>query len=252
MWSSESLTGRSEAHLAPAPAELDGRDDRNSPFLLHPGAAAGLASLREAGLARGIDLKVISGFRPFARQRSIWNRKVSGELALRNRAGEVVSPRDFAPAELLALLSTWSALPGASRHHWGTDVDVFDAAARPEGYDVRLVPEEYAPGGPFAKLGAWLDELAADPGFAFARPYFGGEEKNGRLAGVPAVCPVAPEPWHLSARSPARGAQGDFDPGALRALLADPAPGEEIALADEVLADFEGYFREWILSGFVS
>ncbi|MBP5351526.1 MAG: M15 family metallopeptidase, partial [Fibrobacterales bacterium] len=182
MWNSETLTGRSEAHLVPAPAELDGRDDRSSPFLLHPDAAAELATLREAGLARGIDLKVASGFRPFARQRSIWNRKVSGELKLRNRAGEVVSPRDFPPVELLGLLSTWSALPGASRHHWGTDVDVFDAAARPEGYEVQLVPEEYAPGGPFAKLGAWLDELAADPGFAFARPYFGGEGKEGRLA----------------------------------------------------------------------
>ena len=247
MWNSETLTGRSEAHLVPAPAELDGRDDRSSPFLLHPGAAAELATLREAGLARGIDLKVASGFRPFARQRSIWNRKVSGELKLRNRAGEVVSPRDFAPAELLELLSTWSALPGASRHHWGTDVDVFDAAARPEGYEVQLVPEEYVPGGPFAKLGAWLDELAADPGFAFARPYFGGEGKGGRRA-----CPVAPEPWHLSARAPARGAQEHYDPAALRALLADPAPGEEIALAGEVLADFGGYFREWILSGFVS
>ncbi|MBO7500312.1 MAG: M15 family metallopeptidase [Fibrobacterales bacterium] len=247
MWNSETLTGRSEAHLVPAPAELDGRDDRSSPFLLHPGAVSELATLREAGLARGIDLKVASGFRPFARQRSIWNRKVSGELKLRNRAGEVVSPRDFAPAALLELLSTWSALPGASRHHWGTDVDVFDAAARPEGYEVQLVPEEYAPGGPFAKLGAWLDELAAAPGFAFARPYFGGEGKKGRRA-----CPVAPEPWHLSARSPARGAQEHYDPAVLRALLADPAPGEEIALADEVLADFEGYFREWILSGFVS
>ena len=174
-------------------------------------------------------------------------RKVSGELPLRNRAGEIVSPRDFPPAELLGLLSTWSALPGASRHHWGTDVDVIDAAARPEGYDVRLVPGEYAPGGPFAKLGAWLDELAADPGFAFARPYFGGDGKGGRRP-----CPVAPEPWHLSARAPARGAQASCAPEALRDLLRNPAPGEEIALASEVLAGFEGYFREWILSGFVS
>ena len=247
MWNSETLTGRSEAHLAPAPEELDGRDDRSSPFLLHPDAAAALVALREAGLRRGIDLRVISGFRSFARQRSIWNRKVSGELPLRNRAGEIVSPRDFPPAELLGLLSTWSALPGASRHPWGTDVDVIDAAARPEGYDVRLVPEEYAPGGPFAKLGAWLDELAADPGFAFARPYFGGDGQGGRRP-----CPVAPEPWHLSARAPARGAQASCAPEALRDLLRNPAPGEEIALASEVLAGFEGYFREWILSGFVS
>ena len=28
----------------------------------------------------------------------------------------------------------WSALPGASRHHWGTDFDVFDRAAVPPDY----------------------------------------------------------------------------------------------------------------------
>ena len=246
MWNSETLTGRSEAHLVPAPAELDGRDDRSSPFLLHPGAVSELATLREAGLARGIDLKVASGFRPFARQRSIWNRKVSGELKLRNRAGEVVSPRDFAPAALLELLSTWSALPGASRHHWGTDVDVFDAAARPEGYEVQLVPEEYAPGGPFALLGAWLDSTVGD-GTPFARPYFADEGKERGSA----ACPVAPEPWHLSCRSAAEEAQRAFSAEVLAGILRSLPAGEEVALADRVLADPEGYFDRWIRSAFV-
>ena len=34
----------------------------------------------------------------------------------------------------------WSALPGASRHHWGSEFDVFDLAALPEGYRVQLLP----------------------------------------------------------------------------------------------------------------
>ncbi len=38
-----------------------------------------------------------------------------------------------AEAERVAAILVWSALPGASRHHWGTDCDVIDAAALPPG-----------------------------------------------------------------------------------------------------------------------
>ena len=245
-WTPEELAGRAIGRLVPAPSELDGRDDRSEPFVLRPEAAEALLALRAEAAREGIDLKVISGYRSFARQRSIWNRKVSGELPLRNRAGEIVSPADYSPAELLEALSVWSALPGASRHHWGTDVDVIDAAARPAGYDVRLVPEEYAPGGPFALLGAWLDSTVGD-GTPFARPYFADEGKERGSA----ACPVAPEPWHLSCRSAAEGAQRAFSAEVLAGILRSLPAGEEVALADRVLADPEGYFDRWIRSAFV-
>ena len=38
-------------------------------------------------------------------------------------------PAPLAPDALIETILLWSALPGGSRHHWGTDVDVFDAAA---------------------------------------------------------------------------------------------------------------------------
>ena len=50
----------------------------------------------------------------------------------------------------------WSALPGASRHHWGTEIDVIDRAALLHGQLAQLVPDEYAADGVFAKLGLWL------------------------------------------------------------------------------------------------
>jgi len=78
----------------------------------------------------------------------------------------------------------WSALPGASRHHWGTDIDVYDRAALPEGYRVKLLPEETQPGGIFHRLHQWLDQNMAR--FGFFRPY--REYRGGTF----------PEAWHLS------------------------------------------------------
>jgi LAS superfamily LD-carboxypeptidase LdcB len=89
--------------------------------------------------------------------------------------------------ELAFAILRWSALPGASRHHWGTDLDVFDAAAKPEGYEIELLPEEVSSGGMFGPLHDWLDErIAAHAAFGFFRPY--DRDRKG----------VAPERWHLS------------------------------------------------------
>ena len=96
----------------------------------------------------------------------------------------------------------WSALPGASRHHWGTDVDVIDARATAPGYRVQLTPEEYAPGGPFAPLGEWLEANAAR--FGFFRPF------RGVLSGV------QPEPWHFSFAPVAENARRALSPAVLQ------------------------------------
>ena len=101
-------------------------------------------------------------------------------------------PDDGRPLDAAALdageridaILCWSAVPGGSRHHWGTDCDLIDAAALPEGYRVQLVPEEYARGGVFERLTAWLDENMGR--FGFYRPY----ASTGCGAGV--------EPWHVS------------------------------------------------------
>ena len=54
----------------------------------------------------------------------------------------------------MAAILVWSALPGASRHHWGTDLDVFDRAVQPPGEPLELLARHYEPGGRFERLGA--------------------------------------------------------------------------------------------------
>jgi hypothetical protein len=61
---------------------------------------------------------------------------------------------------------------------------VIDGSRITAGMKVNLVPEEFAPGGPFCDLHDWLDENMKD--FGFFRPY--GTDRGG----------VSPERWHLS------------------------------------------------------
>lgn len=169
------LTGRARTHVV----------DLESPACtLHRAAAAPFLALREAAAEAGIDLVPVSSFRDFARQLAIWNAKFRGERELLDAAGCVVDRSCLAPADLIDTILVWSALPGASRHHWGSDLDVIDRAAVPPDYAPRLVPEEFAPGAPFARLDAWLRENVGR--FGFFRPYT--SFRGG----------VRPEPWHLS------------------------------------------------------
>ncbi|UCF20532.1 MAG: M15 family metallopeptidase [Gemmatimonadota bacterium] len=175
------LTGQEEGHLcSSADAELLGvRVNRAvvRPFL----------QLRDDARRGGFDLQILSGFRSFEKQLSIWNRKATGKLAVLDSDAVPLDIARLSERDLVFAILRWSALPGASRHHWGTDLDVYDAAARPEGYEVELIPEEVDSGGMFAALHEWLDErIAADDAFGFFRPY--DQDRQG----------VAPERWHLS------------------------------------------------------
>ena len=169
------LTGRSVAHVVDCP-EFGTR--------LQPVVRVALRRMQSAASDAGIELAVASGFRDFVRQCSIWNDKFRGERAVLDPQGRLVDMRALDDDARIEAILQWSALPGASRHHWGTDFDVYDRTALDEGDGPRLVPEEYAPGGPFARLSAWLDEHASE--FGFFRPYV--RDRGG----------VRPEAWHLS------------------------------------------------------
>jgi LAS superfamily LD-carboxypeptidase LdcB len=169
------LTGRARTHVV----ELD-----PPRCALHYAAATSFLAMREAAARGGIDLVPASSFRDFDRQLHIWNQKWRGERPLLDRAGRALDVASLEPAGRIDAILSWSALPGGSRHHWGTDCDVIDAAALPEGYRVQLVPGEYAPGGVFARLTSWLDEHM--PRYGFYRPYATDR------------CGAGTEPWHLS------------------------------------------------------
>lgn len=220
-----SVVGRSEAHLCTAAvaAELGAR--------LHADAVGAFRALREAALDQGFELAILSGFRSFDRQLSIWNRKVRGDLPVLDSDGRPLDVAELAPRELALAILRWSALPGASRHHWGTDLDVYDARARPQGYEVELTPAEVDAGGMFAPLHEWLDGRIAEGGaFGFFRPY--DRDRGG----------VAPERWHLSYAPIARELARMLTPTLLRQTLATA----DMRLADVVLPDLDEIFERFV------
>ena len=161
-----------------------------APDLLAEGeTASAFQFLGRRAAERGLDLRVASAFRDYDRQVRIINDKWTGARPVTDGEGRLLERTQYADEEWLYLILRFSALPGTSRHHWGTDLDIWDASTVDEAYRVQLAPSEYGPSGPFFEITRWLDELmAADDAEGFYKPY--AEDRGG----------IAPEPWHISYR----------------------------------------------------
>ena len=203
------LTGRARTHVV----------ELNHPHcMLHYEVAASFLSMRDAAAYDGIDLTARSSFRDFDTQLAIWNRKWAGERPLYDRNSQILVRSGLDDNQTVDAILCWSAIPGGSRHHWGSDVDVIDGAAVPAGYDVQLVPGEYAPDGIFARLTRWLDGNMHR--FGFFRPY--RSDRGG----------VSPEPWHLSYAPVSLPALESFSLSMLRQVIdSSPISGKPHVLA---------------------
>lgn len=76
-----------------------------------------------AAKKEGVILKIISATRPFEHQKGIWEAKWTGKKAV-DGAFLKGTPTSF--AERALKIMRWSSMPGTSRHHWGTDIDLND------------------------------------------------------------------------------------------------------------------------------
>lgn len=157
----------------------------------------------------GFELALASGYRSFDRQKSIWDSKLTGRRPILDEDNSVVDIQSLAPLQRIEKLMRWSAMPGASRHHWGSDMDIYDRAAVSADYQLQLIVDEYRGNGPFAPLIQWLNDYLArseSPDFFF--PY---QVDNGGLS---------PEPWHLSYRPVAECYAQQWSLVGLRELIA--------------------------------
>jgi len=197
--------------------------------MLHRAAVRPFLAMREAAALAGFDLVPVSSFRDFGRQRAIWNAKFRGERAALDRAGKPMDMTTLGPGARVEAILLWSALPGASRHHWGSDVDVADGKPMAAGYVPKLEVDEYRGGGPFAALSAWLG--ANMRRFGFYRPY----TRRGRG--------VQPEPWHLSYAPVARPALAKMS---VR-LLAEAIRGADVEGEAEILPRLPAIRERYLL-----
>lgn len=169
------LTGKTQKHLVAL---------QDSAHWLHVDVASAFSELSRAAATDGFTLKIASAFRDYSTQLNIWNEKAMGKRPLLDAFGNPLDPKTMSASEVMFAILRWSALPGASRHHWGTEIDLFASNLVPQGYQVQLVPSEAAPGGIFADFNRWLDDHMPSKGFF--RPY--GQDRGG----------ISPEWWHLS------------------------------------------------------
>lgn len=198
---------------------------------MHQAVIGPWLAMQAAAAEDGVDCQLASSYRDFDRQLSIWNRKWQGQLPLLNSQGQPLDPARLSDTEKMHAILTWSALPGGSRHHWGTDVDVYDARnVAQQNHRLQLVDSEYRDNGPCARLASWLDSHAHQ--FGFVRPfltYTGG---------------VACELWHLSHRSTA----SYYEQQRSLSQLADCLAASDMAGKQVVIDNLAGLYQQYVLN----
>jgi LAS superfamily LD-carboxypeptidase LdcB len=201
-------------------------------FKLLPDVCMAFKKMQKAAQRDGIDLQILSSYRNFDRQLLIWKNKWSGIKPILDINERVLDINTLSTVEKMHAILTWSALPGASRHHWGTDLDVYDKrAVESHKGDFQLVGSEYeTESGPCHKLNRWLAEHAQR--YGFNRPY--AEYQGG----------VAAEPWHISYQPLADQIIEQLSLNA----LADALKYSSISQIDCILDHLEVIFHQYVLN----
>ena len=73
--------------------------------------------------AEGFQLVAASSYRSYESQLTIFNAKWRGERPVLDDADRPLSRELYSDEQWLHRILRFSALPGTSRHHWGTDLD---------------------------------------------------------------------------------------------------------------------------------
>jgi len=196
--------------------------------MLKPETIAAFENFCASAKKHGFEPKIDSGYRSFERQLTIWNEKATGKRKVLNKNGEPVNITELSEQELMKTILLWSALPGTSRHEWGTDLDVIDAAAVPKDYEAELTIEESY--GVFGNFHKWLDKNLSD----FRRVF------------LPGVGRVQPEPWHLSYVPEARKIEQTFTAENLAQRLSCSG----ILLLPQILDNLDWILKEHVLCYF--
>ncbi len=149
-------------------------------YQVRPKVAIAFKAMKAKALEDGIQIKVVSSYRDYNHQNRIWEHKFK-----RFRES------GLSPIQSIKKIIEYSTIPGTSRHHWGTDLDLIDGAKQVTG-DV-LVPSKFHGTGPFCKFKEWMDIHAQSFGFYLV------------YTDVPNRKGFNYEPWHYSYKALSKG-----------------------------------------------
>ncbi|OOF54467.1 M15 family metallopeptidase [Rodentibacter genomosp. 2] len=219
------LTGKSREHLVNLPCPF------STNHFLQKEALVAFQSLQQCAVKNGFNLQPASSFRDFQRQQLIWNGKFSGERKVHDDEGHGLDLTLLDDWQKCQAILRWSALPGGSRHHWGTEIDIFDPDLLPQGQSLQLEPWEYEKGGYFFELSEFLSENL--PHFDFVRPFLN----------VPSEKKIGREPWHISYLPLAEQAAEQFSPH----ILLQSWQNEEIGGKDILRKHIDQIFEQFMV-----
>ena len=201
--------------------------------LMHGGCVSSWLLLRENALQQGFDLAAASAYRSFSRQLTLWNEKARGERPILDLHENPVDITTLSERDILFSILQWSALPGASRHHWGSEIDIYERSLLPKDYHLKLTLEETMEGGVLGEFYDWLNMQFADGSYCgFFRPYYPASR-----------CSFGCEPWHLSCIEVASSFEKLLDKKSLYAFYESSG---EIELQQSILENFDRIFEDYI------
>lgn len=145
----------------------------NSKIPLQIEVAQAFIRMQKDARKQGIQIHLLSGYRSFNRQKTIWNNKYMKYTRM-----------GYSPEKAIELIIEKSSMPGTSRHHWGTDLDIVDVQkVLPKS---PLNEDYFHDDNYFGEFRVWMEENAAKHGFVMT--YTNDPKRHG----------VDYEPWHFS------------------------------------------------------
>ncbi len=167
----EYLLGQFKASRHPDFRKVKADYSDGPPHYLRKEAADAFEKMAADAKKERIKLRIVSGFRSFDYQKMIWEEKFNGFREVENQNLNQVFLNN--PAAKVLKILRYSAAPGSSRHHWGTDMDL------------NSVESAYFKTKEGQKIYDWLKTNARN--YGFFQPYSPGR-KNG----------YQDEEWHWS------------------------------------------------------
>lgn len=164
------LAGRFSPEKSPVFKAVPARYVMGNTQYLETETLAAFLKLAAAAEKQGYAIRIVSGTRTFTTQKSIWEQKFTGarKVSGKNLATAI---KDETQRSLEIL--RFSSMPGTSRHHWGTDMDLHETKlSGPPLYN------ETFQNGRGREFFTWLERNA--PQFGFCQPYNGDPaDRNG-------------------------------------------------------------------------
>lgn len=158
-------------------------------YTLHKDAAGAFEKMQDYAKKDGILIKVVSSFRDYNHQVKIWNNKFNRYIA-----------KGYGHEDAIKEIIKYSTLPGTSRHHWGSDLDIIQGNVDNKYFSKHdpLQEKYFTQSGIFYPLKSWLNKNSAK--FGFYEVYTKDINRTG----------FNYEPWHFSYMPLSKNMLSDF------------------------------------------